>query len=147
VQGYRLDDRGFESWQSLGIFLFTTVSRRALGPTQSHIWWLPRALSLGVKWPGCEADHSLPPSIEVKNSWSYTPLPQYAFMAWCSVKAQGQIYLYHNHIGRKCTIIQVLNCGCIYILKFYTDFGVKIPSVLRFLKQMDVNSHFHLTDF
>jgi hypothetical protein len=22
------------------------------------------------------------------------PLPQYAFMAWCSVKAQGQIYLY-----------------------------------------------------
>jgi hypothetical protein len=23
-----------------------------------------------------------------------TPLPQYAFMAWCSVKAQGQLYLY-----------------------------------------------------
>jgi hypothetical protein len=22
------------------------------------------------------------------------PLPQYAFMAWCSVKAQGQLYLY-----------------------------------------------------
>jgi len=22
------------------------------------------------------------------------PLPQYALMAWCSVKAQGQIYLY-----------------------------------------------------
>jgi len=21
-----------------------------------------------------------------KNEWSYTPLPQYAFMAWCSVK-------------------------------------------------------------
>jgi hypothetical protein len=21
------------------------------------------------------------------------PLPQYAFMAWCSVKAQGQLYL------------------------------------------------------
>jgi hypothetical protein len=24
------------------------------------------------------------------------PLPQYAFMAWCSVKAQGQLYLYLN---------------------------------------------------
>jgi hypothetical protein len=27
------------------------------------------------------------------------PLPQYAFMAWCSVKAQGQLYfilLYHK---------------------------------------------------
>jgi hypothetical protein len=23
-------------------------------------------------------------------------LPQYAFMAWCSVKAQGQLYLYLN---------------------------------------------------
>jgi hypothetical protein len=22
------------------------------------------------------------------------PLPQYAFMAWCSVKAQGHLYLY-----------------------------------------------------
>jgi hypothetical protein len=22
-----------------------------------------------------------------------SPLPQYAFMAWCSVKAQGQVYL------------------------------------------------------
>jgi hypothetical protein len=22
------------------------------------------------------------------------PLPQYAFMAWCSVKAQGQLYLF-----------------------------------------------------
>jgi hypothetical protein len=26
------------------------------------------------------------------------PLPQYAFMAWCSVKAQGQLYLYLYHI-------------------------------------------------
>jgi len=22
------------------------------------------------------------------------PLPKYAFMAWCSVKAEGQLYLY-----------------------------------------------------
>jgi hypothetical protein len=34
--GYGLDDRGFESRQGLGIFLFTTVSRPALGPTQPH---------------------------------------------------------------------------------------------------------------
>jgi hypothetical protein len=24
-----------------------------------------------------------------KNEWSYTSTPQYAFMAWCLVKAQG----------------------------------------------------------
>jgi hypothetical protein len=27
---------------------------------------------------------------------SILPLPQYVFMAWCSVKAQGQLYLYLN---------------------------------------------------
>jgi len=27
-------------------------------------------------------------------SGAIPPLPQYVFMAWCSVKAQGQLYLY-----------------------------------------------------
>jgi hypothetical protein len=27
------------------------------------------------------------------------PLPQYAFMAWCLVKAQGQLYFYVNFIN------------------------------------------------
>jgi hypothetical protein len=30
------------------------------------------------------------------------PLPQYAFMAWCSVKARGQLYLY----------LRISNLGC-----------------------------------
>jgi hypothetical protein len=77
-----------------GIFLFATVSSPALGPTQPPIQWVPGALSLGVKWPGREADHSPPSSAEVKNSWSCTSTPQYAFMARCSIKAQGHLYLY-----------------------------------------------------
>jgi hypothetical protein len=28
-----------------------------------------------------------------KNEWIYTSTPQYAFMAWCSVEAQGHLYL------------------------------------------------------
>jgi hypothetical protein len=32
-----LDDQGFESWQGLGIFLFTTMSRPTLGPTQPPV--------------------------------------------------------------------------------------------------------------
>jgi hypothetical protein len=43
---------------------------------------------------GGEVDDSPPSSAEIKNAWSYTPTPQYAFMAWCSVKAQGQLYFY-----------------------------------------------------
>jgi hypothetical protein len=49
-----------------GIFPFTAASRPALGPTQPPIQWVPRALSLGVKRPGREADHSPPSSAEVK---------------------------------------------------------------------------------
>jgi hypothetical protein len=50
----------------LGIFLFTTASRTALGPAQPLIQWIPGSLSLGVKRPRREADHSPPPSTEVK---------------------------------------------------------------------------------
>jgi hypothetical protein len=59
-------NQGFESWQGLGIFLFTTVSRLALGTTQPSIQWVPGALFLEVKWLGCEADHSPSSSAEVK---------------------------------------------------------------------------------
>jgi hypothetical protein len=67
----QLGDRGFESRQGLEIFLLTTASRMALGSTQLPIQWVPAALSLGVKRPWCESDHSLPSS---------------AFMMWCSVE-------------------------------------------------------------
>jgi amino acid transporter len=49
----------------IGIFLFT-ASRMDLGPTQPPIKWVPWGLSLGVKRPGREADHSPPSSAEVK---------------------------------------------------------------------------------
>jgi hypothetical protein len=34
-----------------------------------------RAISLGLKRPGHEADHSPPSSADVKNAWSYTSTP------------------------------------------------------------------------
>jgi hypothetical protein len=62
------------------IFYFSTASRTALRPTQPPIQWVPGILSLGVKRPGREADHSPPSSAEV-NEWvelylhsPYTPL-------------------------------------------------------------------------
>jgi hypothetical protein len=57
---------GFDSRRVLVIFLFTTASRTALGPTQTPIQWIPGALSLGFKRLGREADHSPPSSAEVK---------------------------------------------------------------------------------
>jgi hypothetical protein len=64
----------------------------ALGPTQPPIQWVPGALSLGVKRPEREADHSSTSSTDV-SVWSHTSAPQCAFMAWCSVTAQGQLCL------------------------------------------------------
>jgi hypothetical protein len=66
--GYGLDDQG------LGIFLFSTASGLALGPTKLPIQLVPWILSLGEKRPRLEADHSLPSSAEVK-AWSYTSTP------------------------------------------------------------------------
>jgi hypothetical protein len=49
----------------LGIFLFATASRPALGLTHLSIHWVPGALSVGVKRPGREADNWPPSSAEV----------------------------------------------------------------------------------
>jgi hypothetical protein len=73
--GWTIGVLGFHSRQGLGIFLFTTASTTALGPTQPPIQWVPGALSLRLKRPGSEADHSPPSSAEVKNAWSYTSTP------------------------------------------------------------------------
>jgi len=64
--GWMIGVLGFNSRWGLGIFLSTAVSRTALGPTQRPIQWVPGALSLGVKWPGREADRSPPYSVDIK---------------------------------------------------------------------------------
>jgi hypothetical protein len=54
--GYGLDNRGSKVQFSAG----------ALGLTQPPIQQVPGALSLGVKRPGREVDHSPPSNVEVK---------------------------------------------------------------------------------
>jgi hypothetical protein len=75
------------SRRSLVIFLFTTASRTALGPTQPPVQCVPGALSVGVKWPGCEADHSPPSSAEVKEWVELYPLsPNTPPWRWAQLK-------------------------------------------------------------
>jgi len=64
--GWTIGILGFDSWWGLGIFLFTTASKTALGPTHPPIQWLPGTLSLGVKRPRSDADHSPTSRDEVK---------------------------------------------------------------------------------
>jgi hypothetical protein len=58
---------GFDSQLGQEIFLFSTALRLGLRPIQLPSQWLLEAVSLVVKWQGCEDDHSLPSSAEVKN--------------------------------------------------------------------------------
>jgi hypothetical protein len=50
----------------LGIFLFATASRLALGPTQPPIQWGTGVSFRGIKRPGRDADHSPPSGAKVK---------------------------------------------------------------------------------
>jgi hypothetical protein len=53
--------------------IFSKTSRLALGPAQP-----PIQLVLGF-FPGINTDHSPPSSAKVRNEWSYTSIPLYAF--------------------------------------------------------------------
>jgi hypothetical protein len=55
-------------------FLFSIVARLGLGFTQPPNQWALGALSPGVKWPGCEADHSPPSNAKMKNGGTIHPL-------------------------------------------------------------------------
>jgi hypothetical protein len=76
--GYGLDDRG------QGIFLFTTASRTALGPTQPPIQWVP-GTPLGVELSGHETDHSPTSSAKVKE-WVELYLHIPSTPSWCGAQ-------------------------------------------------------------
>jgi hypothetical protein len=95
--GWTIGILGFVSRQGLGIFLFTTASKTALGSTQPSIQWIKGALSLGVKRPWRESDHSPPSSAEVKEwveLYLHSPITPSWRGAQFEKNAQGQLYLY-----------------------------------------------------
>jgi hypothetical protein len=55
-------------------FLFSTSFRPTVGSIQPPIQWVPGTLSLGVKLPGREADHTPPASAKVNNGGPIPPL-------------------------------------------------------------------------
>jgi hypothetical protein len=65
----------FASRQGRRIFLYSTVSRPVLGPTQPLIQWVSGGSFPRAERPGCEADHSPPPIAEVNKNGAIPPLP------------------------------------------------------------------------
>jgi hypothetical protein len=66
-------------WQQQVVFLFFETFQLALESTQCHVNGNHGSF-LGVKWPGLEANSSLPYSAEIKSEWNYTSTPPYAFI-------------------------------------------------------------------
>jgi hypothetical protein len=65
-------------WNDMGR---STASRLALVTTQLPVQWVLGALSLGVKWLVCEADHSPPSSTAVKEGGAMLLLSH--IPSWC----------------------------------------------------------------
>jgi len=65
----------FPAGAILGFFIFATVSRLVLVPTQHPVQWVLRAFPPVVKQLGHEGDHSPPSHAMVKDAWSYTSVP------------------------------------------------------------------------
>jgi hypothetical protein len=96
ARGYGLDDRRSRVRVPAGAGNFSLHHRVQIG-SGAHPASYPmgtRGSYPGGKAAGREADHSPPSSAEVKNAWSYTSTPQYAFMAWCLVKHRDSFYLF-----------------------------------------------------
>jgi hypothetical protein len=95
--GYGLDDRGSRVRFPARAWNFS-LHHRVQNGSGAHPASYPmgnRGSFPGGNRPGREAGHSPPSSAEVKE-WVelYLHSPKYAFMAWCSVKAQGQLCFY-----------------------------------------------------
>jgi hypothetical protein len=108
--------------------LFTTVSRQALRPTQPPVQWVPGALSLGVKRPGREADHSPPSSAEVKNAWSYTSTPARVFTVWCLIKHRDIFTFTATKLTGKCgkSAATFISIHPLQIPPFYTIYHTQL---------------------
>jgi hypothetical protein len=91
--GYGMDDRGSRFRFPAGTGNFSLHHR-----VQNGSGAYPASYPMGTRgsFPGGKAAGawSWPLVPRSKNEWNYTSTPEYAFMTWCLVKAQGQFYLY-----------------------------------------------------
>jgi hypothetical protein len=124
-------------------FLLSMLSRLVLGPTQPPTQCIPGALSLGVKWLGCEADHSPQTSAKIKNMWFYTSLLHafsYMVLNQLSTGITIFLYLYHRHISMH------------FLQTTFHSFKLMFPKIFHqklfwdsILIELHINQHIHKT--
>jgi hypothetical protein len=91
---------------------------------------------LGVKWLGCEADHSSLSNVEVNNVWSHTSTPQYIFMTWCFIKQECVFYGVVHKYRDTFVFLPFILCSSLMVLlcqtrsKFYVMFLIIMSDLL-----------------
>jgi hypothetical protein len=91
--GYGYDGTGFESHPGKDNFSFPYNVQTFFKAHPSLLYNRYKSYFQREKRPQREANHSPPPRTEVKNEWSYTSTPLYAFLMEC----RGTFYLYLRH--------------------------------------------------
>jgi hypothetical protein len=76
----------FPVWGGKGYFSLRHRVQTGSGSHPASYLMGTGSFSPALKWPEREADHSPPSSVEVKNVWSRTFIPEYLFMVWCLIK-------------------------------------------------------------
>jgi hypothetical protein len=90
------------------VLLFPITSRSALVRTQPPMQWVPGAVSLGLKRPGLEADHSPPCNAEDENGGAIPSLSHtFSFISTCgwivnryTLPKCDQVFYCLNKMGR-----------------------------------------------
>jgi hypothetical protein len=74
--------------------------KNLIGSTQPPMQWLPEALSLKVKQPELEADHSPPSGAEIEDAWTYASISPYSFTVWYLVRHRNILTLHDVHLDQ-----------------------------------------------
>ena len=113
------------SQQGQGVFIFSKISRPALGSTQPPIQSVPGTVPTG-KQSGLHVDHLPSYSTEVKNEWIYssTPPPYPPATPWCG---EGQIFYFYTNKKSGININQIPRLMADFCIRHsYNKFGSEI---------------------
>jgi hypothetical protein len=134
MSGYGLEDRaiGVRSPAGAKIFSLTSMSRPALGPTQSPVQWVPGVLSPGVKrgrGVTLTTHHHLVPRSEMSRSYTSTPPQEPAWRVaellcfiWMSNDLNFYMVLCENiALEQNTSLIHDLLCTCSSIKRRKTN--------------------------
>jgi hypothetical protein len=149
--GWKIRVQEFDSRRGLGSFLFSTAFRPALGPMQPPIQWIPGALSLVVKRPGREADHSLllPGS---RTSGAIPPPPSTSSWRGTQLSTRTTLSLHPRNTDSHCRVViyfVLLLQQSWYLSKPYAVWLVTIPKltleISTFLIHQVASEHLYLS--